>query len=115
LIYYIFKKNEKSSGCRYNSTNLCHTSGSSDQRPVAPAIESNVISIIYTTTGTHAEVITLSSDEDEDLEEEHYHIDKILDHKVLKTCRRFLILWKNTDEKTWEPDRNLATAPDTLK
>ena len=48
--------------------------------------------------------------------EEEYEVESILDSKVLRGKRFFLIKWKGYDssENTWEPESNLSNSNDLL-
>ena len=52
------------------------------------------------------------------LQDEEYEIEAILDERVVRRNRQFLVHWKGYSElydNTWEPEDNLKRARDVLK
>ncbi len=49
-------------------------------------------------------------EDDSDLEEDEYYVEKVLDKKVIKGQDRYLIKWEGwpEDASTWEPLENLG-------
>ena len=44
-----------------------------------------------------------------------YEVEEILDHKLVRGKKKFLIRWKGYSDNTWEPEENLENAQEALR